>query len=56
MASYWRRIVKTVDIEVCERLGDRTNDNQPKYHAQVKDYPELWACGITYDDAIGNLI
>ena len=28
----------------------------PKFHAQIENKPGLWACGISEDDAIGNLI
>jgi hypothetical protein len=56
-------------IEVSERLGDRWYDaevndrgtsfrmvERPKYHAQIKDRPDVWAAGISIDDAIGNLV
>ena len=57
-----------VKIEVCERSADYWLEpkfengvcigfkQRPKYHVQIKDRPELWACGKSIDDAIGNLI
>ncbi len=58
-----------IQIEVCQRLGDYSrrmvcdapNNNCqmrefPKYHAQIAGHPELWACGDSPDDAIGNLV
>ena len=44
------------DIEVCERTMDHTFNGKPKFHAQIKGKPGFWACGVTIDDAIGNLI
>ena len=43
-------------IEICERSMDRTWDNKPKYHAQIKGMGGYWGCGITREDAIGALI
>jgi hypothetical protein len=43
-------------IEVCERLGDHTRDGKPRYHAQLADHGELWGCGDTPSQAIGDLI
>lgn len=59
-------------IEVCERemdcrwvekIGADNNGRAttqmirvPKYHAQLKDNPGIWACGDTPDDAVGDLI
>jgi hypothetical protein len=57
-----------IEIEVCERLMDHrivpviVEDrvthlrSAPKYHAQIKGQPGVWACGISWDDAIGNLV
>jgi len=61
--------MKTIEIEVCERLldnhlvpvCDQTGNithwkKAPKYHAQIKGKPGLWACGKSADEAVGNLI
>jgi len=49
-----------VKIEVCRRamdyFYDSSGDPQPKYHAQIKGCPGLWAAGFSIDDAIGNLV
>jgi hypothetical protein len=58
-----------IEIEVCQRLMDRwfTPDidergkvvgqkEMPKYHAQIKGEPGVWAAGEYADEAIGNLI
>lgn len=26
------------------------------YHAQIKDRPQVWACGLTVNEALGNLV
>jgi hypothetical protein len=57
-----------VEIEVCQRLMDRRHvpeirdgkvvgmREEPKYHAQIKGEPGIWAAGDSPDDAIGDLI
>lgn len=57
-----------VEIEVCERLmdhhyvtvadenGQAKSEERPKYHAQIQGEPGLWSCGVSPDDAIGNLV
>jgi hypothetical protein len=35
-------------IEVRRRLDD--------WHAQIYRYPELWGCGRSVDEAVGNLV
>ena len=50
-----------VEIEVCERLMDYWIDytngrRMPKYHAQIKGEPGVWACGRTRAEAVGDLI
>lgn len=47
---------RPIDIEVCERLMDRQPGGGPKYHAQIKGDPDLWAAGTSINDAIGNLM
>ncbi len=49
-----------IEIEVCERLMDhwidQSGERRPKYHAQIKWYPEIWGCGRSPGDAIGSLV
>lgn len=45
-----------IQIEVCERMNDRTFDSKPKYHACIKDKPGVWSCGASRTEAIGDLI
>jgi hypothetical protein len=45
-----------IKIEVSKRLGDSQHNGDPKYHAQIAGRPEIWAAGISMDEAIGNLI
>lgn len=49
-----------IEIEICERLMDYWIDDEgqrrPKYHAQVKNEPHIWACARNTVDAIGQLI
>lgn len=57
-----------ISIELCERTdGSRLAPKfegdayigmvqGPRFHAQVKGRPDLWACGKTKDDAVLNLI
>lgn len=48
------------EIELCERSMDYWIDHngqrQPKYHVQVKDQPNVWACGRSSEEAVGDLI
>lgn len=46
----------TIEIEVCERMFDHTWDGKPKYHAQIKGRPGVWAASESIDNAIGDLI
>jgi hypothetical protein len=47
-------------IEISERMMDYWIDasgvHRPKFHAQIKGEPGLWACGRTPDHAIGDLV
>lgn len=49
-----------VEIEISERLNDWWIDadgkEQPKYHAQIKGEPGMWACGRSPTAAIGDLV
>lgn len=51
------------NIEICERLMDNWTDyssgegvQRPKYHAQIKNQPGTWGCGINPYEAVGNLV
>ncbi len=51
-------------IEVCERTMDHGHRHDekgqwvptPKFHAQIKDKPGIWGCGLSRAEAIGDLI
>lgn len=43
-------------VEVCERMGDWGLNGVPKYHAQVKLQPGIWACGYSRQEAIDDLV
>lgn len=43
-------------IEVCERTGDFTKDNAPRFHAQIKDLPAYRGVGDSFNEAIGDLL
>ena len=51
---------KLVQIDVCQRISDFWIDEQgghrPKYHAQIKNRSEIWGCGKSSYEAIGNLV
>ena len=42
-------------IEVCKSVHSRPADD-PRYHAQIKDYPEICGNGSTFYAAIGALV
>ena len=39
---------KSIDIVMTKRTDD--------FHACIRNHPELWGCGRTHSEAIGNLI
>lgn len=43
-------------IEISERLGDYKPDGTPRFHAQIKDHPEIWDAGATPNEALACLI
>ena len=48
-----------IEIEVCERVLDHwasDGHKHAKYHAQIKGKPEIWACGKSAYEAIGDLV
>jgi hypothetical protein len=51
IAAYFTSRHPTVEIEICERMGET-----PKYHAQIKNTPGVWGCGNNRLDALGNVI